>query len=777
MDSYGLDDLTSRVVALDARATTQQRFIANLEARISTCEAATAISGPAAAAGGPGGRLVAARVAALEGAHQAEIADLRRSLDEALVLSREQEQLQRKQRSSTRELDQQVEDAESRTTAIRDTMRSLEQHLERLRHSIDGQSERALSLKEAVTTSDSSLSAQERRAQGLEEVVEVATAGLARLGKLLDSQERRTADLGHGIGSSSEKVTSPQDKLVGGSNEPVWEALRELQELVVHESEHRAAGLREVLSVMGQTVEQLRGEQARSASESESKCRADFRRAEQRLVDSLSRHTEHEKRAEALEHRISMLSQGLTADRVARDEQIVNVETQIQEARGGRVYSPGGGRVQGPRVQSPRGGCVLTPRTLVPTESYIAGCASNVVVPAPHSTQMVTSQSLLRLEALEARFDRGDNVSTSFGAGMIAPVTLAAATASDAKPTLTADTLGKLRGQLDGLRSELAGDDGGRDSARLAAMPVDMLQDQGRVAEITSIYPMRPLAADRCFTGPAAQVALMPSSFGSLPADNLSSQPERLEVLRSVSPSQAPPTLLALSTSTMAGTMPAAMRVSAFSAEPVANVAHYVPAVELGAQDSAVSRSASTPICVCGSLFLEGSNFCLKCGSMRPLNGLVGWSEPVLALAHGDSLPSRSQTPSLYGTVPGAMVGLDLNHDGRADLLVSGPDLNRDGIPDVLQQPHTTIFAFPEAVVRQPSQPQTPVASARRMVTTGPAKVARMREQPQVSEPCHATEPVACATQQPAFQQWLQEPWTLHTTQSPASRSMNASVG
>merc|ERR1739844_132940 len=38
------------------------------------------------------------------------------------------------------------------------------------------------------------------------------------------------------------------------------------------------------------------------------------------------------------------------------------------------------------------------------------------------------------------------------------------------------------------------------------------------------------------------------------------------------------------------------------------------------------------------------------------------------------------------GFLPGAMVGLDLNNNGRTDVIVAGPDLNRDGIPDILQQ-------------------------------------------------------------------------------------------
>merc|ERR1712048_127605 len=42
--------------------------------------------------------------------------------------------------------------------------------------------------------------------------------------------------------------------------------------------------------------------------------------------------------------------------------------------------------------------------------------------------------------------------------------------------------------------------------------------------------------------------------------------------------------------------------------------------------------------------------------------------------------------------LPGAVVGLDLNRDGRADMMVVGTDFNRDGIPDALQQGGSLLF-------------------------------------------------------------------------------------
>merc|ERR1719253_2461740 len=61
--------------------------------------------------------------------------------------------------------------------------------------------------------------------------------------------------------------------------------------------------------------------------------------------------------------------------------------------------------------------------------------------------------------------------------------------------------------------------------------------------------------------------------------------------------------------------------------------------------------------------------------------------------------------PGYAQAVPQAVVGLDTNHDGRANLFVSGADRNFDGIPDVLQQPQVVYGnAVPGAVQYFPGQ-------------------------------------------------------------------------
>lgn len=57
--------------------------------------------------------------------------------------------------------------------------------------------------------------------------------------------------------------------------------------------------------------------------------------------------------------------------------------------------------------------------------------------------------------------------------------------------------------------------------------------------------------------------------------------------------------------------------------------------------------------------------------------------------------------PTVAKPTPMATAGIDVNHDGRANYLVTGVDMNRDGIPDVLQQFPT---AAPEPAPEKPKK-------------------------------------------------------------------------
>uniref|UniRef100_A0A7S0AEA0 Uncharacterized protein n=1 Tax=Pyrodinium bahamense TaxID=73915 RepID=A0A7S0AEA0_9DINO len=295
--------------------------------------------------------------------------------------------------------------------------RLLNHDVERLGGALEGQAARVRSMESSLSGAGAGLESYERRARGLEEAAEAVGASLARLGGLLEGQEQRTVELAHAISRASSCIEAQEHRTadcesraaalpLGGSaddknegsagsgrqdNEPVWQALRELQELVVHESEHRAAGLREVLSVLGQGIEQLRNEQAQSVADIEAKGREEARRAKQRLREAQARHGEQERRQDGLDARLDALAQAMAAERSARAETVAWVEEQIREARASR--SPHGTPDFSRSGEATPGGW---------------GSASGLQEPpaAETATRMVTSQSLQRLEALEARYDR-----------------------------------------------------------------------------------------------------------------------------------------------------------------------------------------------------------------------------------------------------------------------------------------------------------------------------------------------------------------------------------
>ncbi|CAK0850509.1 unnamed protein product [Prorocentrum cordatum] len=196
------------------------------------------------------GRLVAQRVAALDGSQrEAEAA-------------RDHEAAQRRQQAAAWEQERLLEDWERRTLWLQDAARKAEEDMHGLQ---------------------AALGEQEQRAAGAEAAVAAAGARLSQLESLLEGLERRTADLGRAIREANQgacglaAAVDAQSWRAADCNraaergrrekdDPIWAALRELQELVVHETEHRAAGLREVLSVLSRNIEQVRAEQAAERS-------------------------------------------------------------------------------------------------------------------------------------------------------------------------------------------------------------------------------------------------------------------------------------------------------------------------------------------------------------------------------------------------------------------------------------------------------------------------------------------------------------------------------
>jgi len=72
----------------------------------------------------------------------------------------------------------------------------------------------------------------------------------------------------------------------------------------------------------------------------------------------------------------------------------------------------------------------------------------------------------------------------------------------------------------------------------------------------------------------------------------------------------------------------------------------------------------------------------------------------------GVSAPVRIGQPAL----PMATAGVDVNHDGRANFMVTGVDANRDGIPDVLQQQQIHYMGGPQQLALAAPPPGVPHA-------------------------------------------------------------------
>lgn len=70
--------------------------------------------------------------------------------------------------------------------------------------------------------------------------------------------------------------------------------------------------------------------------------------------------------------------------------------------------------------------------------------------------------------------------------------------------------------------------------------------------------------------------------------------------------------------------------------------------------------------------------------------------------------------PLGVGPPPTAELGIDLNHNGRSDIIIRGVDMNRDGIPDALQTGRTAVFQ------QGPTQCWGPVPPQFQAVVHGP---------------------------------------------------------
>jgi len=444
----------SQTDVLEAQLAAQQHALNSMEARLAAFEASVADESQSSS-----GRLVAARVAALEASHQAEVNELKRALSDAVNISREQENLHRKSRNSARDLEQLYQNLQDRCTGLQETARRLEQ--------------------DVFPGLANTMQSQERRAQNLKEVVASSESGLSEMAKLLEGQERRTFDLGEALSNAGKELlvltnrledsgqsisdqlrqmdamySKPSEvkaafgEMSNKDNDAIWKALRELQELVVHESEHRAAGLREVLGVLGRDTEQLRSDLNRHETELEGRFKADSLKIRQHIAESQSRIAEYDQHTERLEKRLDALSNALTAERSARIEAFLWIEEQVREA-----HAPG-------QLSSPAPRLLSSP--IVRSES-------------PQDKQPVNQSS--RIQVQEARYERklGSEVN-----------------GSPRQPTTAA--MDKLRGQLAGLQAELKAS-GGPSEVGVPILSPRQPQVVLRPAEVVSISSPMPVQA------------------------------------------------------------------------------------------------------------------------------------------------------------------------------------------------------------------------------------------------------------------------------------------
>eukprot|EP00930_Biecheleria_cincta_P015343 TRINITY_DN12833_c0_g1_i1.p1 TRINITY_DN12833_c0_g1~~TRINITY_DN12833_c0_g1_i1.p1 ORF type:complete len:694 (-),score=109.17 TRINITY_DN12833_c0_g1_i1:137-2218(-) len=437
------EDFRERIAGLESQLHSQQSAWAALERRVSACESTVAVGESISSSSRPAGRMVAARVAGIESAQQAEV--------------------------------------EQRSGLLQKATRELESELEKL---------------------SGMLSSHERRAVDLKEVVAGAGSGLTRLGSLLEGQERRTLDLGQALSKAEDdlahlngsleestrrladrrrhldpvhnetesngllalrSISHERPSMMSDPDEKdkIWNALRELQELVVHESENRAAGLREVLAVLDQGTGQMRTEQVRLRSDLEGLCKAESRKIKQHTTEMQTRFFEVDQSVTRLDERLDDLTNSLAQERNSRAEAVTWLTGQLQEVSAGR---------------QPQSSPFLLSADAASSRELLALKGVELVkqvansefrdFEAPGRFPAAFRESDDRQRALKPRDTSRDHVLSA-----------------------TEDTLGKLRGQLEGLRCELQGPAEVREQPALGDKAgIDLLWSRDSV-EIPSLSP------------------------------------------------------------------------------------------------------------------------------------------------------------------------------------------------------------------------------------------------------------------------------------------------
>jgi len=130
-------------------------------------------------------RRLLGQAAMLETAQRAEVAELRRSLDDTMLMGREHEQRLRQQRQSLREAERQVEETERRAAGLQATVATLGQDLDRLvaetSNCSGSMEQKASALAKEVEHISEALVEQELRAVHIGDAMQNSRTGLVHL--------------------------------------------------------------------------------------------------------------------------------------------------------------------------------------------------------------------------------------------------------------------------------------------------------------------------------------------------------------------------------------------------------------------------------------------------------------------------------------------------------------------------------------------------------------------------------------------------------------------
>mmetsp|Transcript_49119 Transcript_49119/g.116965 ORF Transcript_49119/g.116965 Transcript_49119/m.116965 type:complete len:725 (+) Transcript_49119:63-2237(+) len=442
------------------------------------------------------------------------------SWSEQKSLWQQEEEFHRKQRASRRRYQLELEDMEHRLSEMATAART---ELDQLGKVVENHQRSALSLEEVLKKTMSGvaqlstmLTQKEQQTAELGDLVADVSQTLSHLVVKVDTEMQRIHDLENKVEAlhgSTSQLLEAEGSLAKKSSDgkSVQHALRKLENLVMRESEYRAAGIREVL-------EQSRSEHAKRASEIEGRCKAEQEILERRLEERLSQfealsaehrhHHHHDTLSSSAEHRHHHHHDTLSNSAEHRHHHHHHHQQQHHHHHRPPSSQPRhGGDVSGKRnADSP--GSHLSVDTVFecPAVSQAGlqehGATRDVVEAIPVSLPKPTvSASESKLEALEARFDCHSSVgntplldTTELVRQVASPITHKEDT-PDPQRGRGSSAIEKLRDQLAGLRMELAtGLEGPRIDAKTADLGVVRSRDQSLLSDAGQTQASSPLA-------------------------------------------------------------------------------------------------------------------------------------------------------------------------------------------------------------------------------------------------------------------------------------------